>query len=342
MLRQDSIHTEQVISADIIADTTTAQKPARPQTPYQVLRLLPKDATPAQQDSAIQAWFQPGEIHYSEQPDTLHLPGHTVGRNLKDVNLPQYYRENFFSKDTLYHPELEAGRYGVAGDPVPYIIGNDNIISSTLIICFVITMVAFSVSKNHLLHQVKNFYYIPRAESNYDITSSEINALLFFNFQTALLLALHYFFYVKLYVADTFILPNEYMLIGIYVGTILGYFIIKGILYNIVNLTFFDSKKNGQWMKLTLFLTAMEGILLYPSSLLLSYFDVAPQTLVNYCRITVILVKILLFYKCYVIFFRQNALFLQIILYFCALEIVPLFALWGGLEVMTNALKINF
>ena len=66
-------------------------------TPYQVLRLLPKDATPAQQDSAIQAWFQPGEVHYSNQPDTLHLPGHGIGRSLKDVNLPQYYRENFFS-----------------------------------------------------------------------------------------------------------------------------------------------------------------------------------------------------------------------------------------------------
>ena len=44
---------------------TTVHRPARPQTPYQVLRMLPRDATPAQQDSAIQAWFQPGEIHYS-------------------------------------------------------------------------------------------------------------------------------------------------------------------------------------------------------------------------------------------------------------------------------------
>ena len=35
-----------------------------------------------------------------------------------DVQLPQYYREGFFSKDTLFHPELPGGRYGVAGDPI--------------------------------------------------------------------------------------------------------------------------------------------------------------------------------------------------------------------------------
>jgi len=33
---------------------------------------------------------------------------------------------------------------------------------------------------------------------------------------------------------------------------------------------------------------------------------------------------------------------LQIILYFCTLEIIPLLALWSGLEVIVNALKINF
>ena len=43
----------------IVAIDTMTSRPARPQTPYQVLRLLPKDATPAQQDSAIQAWFEP-------------------------------------------------------------------------------------------------------------------------------------------------------------------------------------------------------------------------------------------------------------------------------------------
>lgn len=52
------------------------------------------------------------------------------GEDLLDVQLPQYYREGFFSKDSLFHPELPGGRFGVAGDPVPYSIHNDSVITS--------------------------------------------------------------------------------------------------------------------------------------------------------------------------------------------------------------------
>ena len=101
MLKNDSILT--TIST---ANTdTVVEHSAKPQTPYEVLRLLPKDATPAQQDSAIQEWFEPKEIHYSSRPDTLHLPGQEIPRDLKEVSLPHYYRENFFSNNTMYHPE---------------------------------------------------------------------------------------------------------------------------------------------------------------------------------------------------------------------------------------------
>ena len=341
MLITDSIHIEAPSVPAALADTFSRVS-TRPQTPYQVLRLLPKDATPAQQDSAIQAWFQPGEIHYSEQPDTLHLPGHGVGHSVKDVSLPQYYRESYFSGDTLYHPELEAGRYGVAGDPVTYNMSNDSLIISAVLLCFVASMLAFAVSRNFIIRQIRSIIYPPKTEESTNATSTEIKALLLFSIQTAFLLSLLYFFYVRTYVADTFILSDNYLLIAIYFATCLGYFILKPLAYTFANLPFFEGKKNGQWIISLLFLTAAEGILLYPAVLLLAYLNAAHEIISYYCLAVVILVKLLAFYKCYIIFFRQNALFLQIILYFCALEIVPLAALWGGLEVLTNALKINF
>ena len=115
MLQNDSILTT-ITSAP--GDSVAVHK-AKPQTPYEVLRLLPKDATPAQQDSAIQEWFEPKEIHYSNRPDTLHLPGQEIPRDLKEVNLPSYYRENFFSNNTMYHAELNVERIGVSGAPHP-------------------------------------------------------------------------------------------------------------------------------------------------------------------------------------------------------------------------------
>ena len=44
----------------------------------------------------------------------------------------------------------------------------------------------------------------------------------------------------------------------------------------------------------------------------------------------------------FVIFFRKTSVVVQSFLYFCALEVIPLFALWGGLVLISHYLKINF
>ena len=336
-------HSSFLISHSSLNDTdTVVRQPAKPQTPYQVLKLLPKDATPAQQDSAIQTWFQPGEIHYSEQPDTLHLPGHDIGHNPRDIRIPDYAKERFLADDSLYHPELAHEPFGVAGDPVPYNISNDNIISSLLLGCFVVTLLAFAISQNFIVHQISKFFYIPRREDIRIPTSSELIALFFFTLQTCLLLAMTYFFYVKAHVADAFVFDEEYLFIGLLFLIIFVYTILKYPLYTLVNYTFFSGKNNGQWLYTLLLLSAIEGALLFPAILFQSYFDASPQIIVLYAVFALVLVKILTFYKCYVIFFRKNGLFLQIILYLCTLEIIPLLALWGGLGIITNALTINF
>ena len=340
MLTKDSILTS-VPTTDLIADTVV-RHPAKPQTPYQVLQLLPKDATPEQQDSAIQSWFQPGEIHYSEQPDTLHIPGHDKGHNPREIRIPDYNKERFLADDSLYHPELAHEPFGVAGDPVPYNISNDNIISSLLLGCFVMTLLAFALSKNFVIQQIKHFFYIPKREDIKTPTSSEVIALMYFTLQTCLLLAMAYFFYVKAYVADTFVYEDEYLFIGLIFLMILIYTILKYPLYTLVNYTFFSGNNNGQWIHTMLLLSAIEGALLFPAILFQSYFDAPPQNVITYAVFVLVLVKIFTFYKCFVIFFRKNGLFLQIILYFCTLEIIPLLALWGGLGIITNALTINF
>ena len=48
------------------------------------------------------------------------------------------------------------------------------------------------------------------------------------------------------------------------------------------------------------------------------------------------------FYKSYSIFFKRMGASLQIILYFCALELMPLMVLWGVLFITDNYLIINF
>lgn len=337
---QDSITVQELaLQAE---DSATVQRPARPQTPYQVLRMLPKDATPAQQDSAIQAWFHPGEIHYSDRPDTLHLPGHGVGRSLKDVNLPQYYRESFFSKDSLLHPEISGGRYGVAGDPIPYTVRADNIFSSTLLICFVVALVSFSATRHFITRQLKSLFYSPERGGEVTESGTELRFQLFLMFLTAILMSISFYLYVVKFVAHTFILESDYYLIAIFVGVLLAYFLLKILLYSGVNTLFFGGKKNRQFLQFFLFLISMECIAFYPIVMLQVYFNLSVENALVFIIFTLSIGKIVSFYKSWVIFFRQNGFVLQIFLYFCALEIMPLLVLWGVLMQIVKYLEVIY
>ena len=312
-------------------------------TPFKVLRMLPPDATPAQQDSAIQAWFQPGEIHYSNRPDTLHLPGEGIGRNLKEVNLPQYYRESFFSKDSLLHPEINGGRYGALGDPVPYTLHSDDVVTLSLLFCFIIAAVAFANSRHFISRELKNFFYLSSgSDSGSSETWSEVRYQFFLVLQTCILVSITFFFYVTTSITSSFILRSPYLLAGIFLGVCIAYLLVKAGLYTLVNNVFFDGKKNRQWMKNMLFITAAEGVVIFPAVVLQVYFYMPVQNVLYFLVFALIFIKILTFYKCWSIFFRENSFSLQIFLYFCALEAIPLLALWGILGGIVNELKINF
>lgn len=330
---------------EVMAETAVeAPKTFKPRHPYQVLRSLPRNATPAQQDSAIQATFQPKEVRYSQRPDTLHLPGYGKGKSaLQTPPLPKYYRESFFAGDTLFHPERSAGRYGMAGETVPYTVRGDNAMSLILIIGFISMVISASGSKGFILKQLKSIFYVPK---NYGSSISETSLELRFQFfmvvLTSLLYSVIFLYYSTRYVSDTFIVDSYYQLTAIFLGMTLAYFIFKGLLYSAVNVTFFGVKKNLQWMKSQLFVTSSEGMLLFPVVLLLSFFSLNVKAAIISALIILFLVKSLTFFKAYAIFFRRKGHFLQNILYFCALEIVPLAAFWGFVAMMSNYLKINF
>jgi len=259
---------------------------------------------------------------------------------MKDGSLPLYYQETYFSNDTMLHPEIKGGQLGVAGDPVPYTVGNDDVITGVLLFCFVLAIVSFAHSRQYILQQLKNFFYIPRSDSNRVDLSNKFQ--LFLNLQTCLLLAIISFLYVTDYVADTFILDFPYQLIIIFFGVFLAYFVGRAFLYKFINTVFFSSKKSKHWTWTQTFITALEGIALFPAVMLLVYFDLPMRNVVYYLIFVLLLTKILTFYKCWVIFFRQMSVFLQIILYLCALEIIPLLSLVGVLVLITDRVKVIF
>ena len=214
----------------------------------------------------------------------------------------------------MFHPELPGGRYGVAGKPVPYNIHNDDIITFLLLVLFVMAVIAFSNTRQFVIRQTKNFFNTHR-EGLTEITETvvEIRFQTFLGFLNCLLIALLFYFYTLNTISDTFILASQYTLIAILLAISSAYFLSKILLYSLVNSVFFDGKKNRQWLKSFLYIYSMEGALFFPVVILWAYF-----------------------------FFRQSVVKLQIILYFCTLEIIPLLLFWVAMVYTANSLKINF
>ncbi len=330
----------------VLGEAATVPRQARHKaepTPKDVIERLPKDATPWQKDSAIQANFKPAPIHWSSKPDTLHMPGQPAPRTIEDVVSVAYYKESFFSNDSLYHPELKGTRPGVPGDPVPYTLAGDNLITAALLACFVFGTIAMANSRHFILRQVKEFFRAPRTGITTTITetAAEVWFQLLLGAQTCLLLGIVYFFFSRTFLGDTFTI-SQYSIIGIYSALFAALFLTKALLYLLVGWVFFDAKKTRQWIKSFLFLTAMEGLLLYPATLLLTYFHLSIQAVAIYALSLIVLVEILTLYKTFIIFFKRMSAFLQIFLYFCALEIIPLLAVTGALAMIGSQLKINF
>lgn len=337
--------TDSTTTTATLGEAATAPLQARHKatpTPKDVIGRLPKDATPWQQDSAIQANFKPAPIHWSSKPDTLHMPGQPAPRTIDDVMSVAYYKESFFSSDSLYHPELKGTRPGVPGDPVPYTLAGDNLITAALLACFVFGAIAMANSRHFVARQIKEFFRTPRTGTTTTTeTAAEVWFQLLLGVQTCLLFGIVYFFFSRTFLGDTFTI-SQYSIIGIDAALFAAFFLVKAFLYLTTGWVFFDAKKTRQWIKSFLFLTAMEGLLLYPATLLLTYFHLSIQAVAIYALFLIVLVEILTLYKTFIIFFKRMSAFLQIFLYFCALEIIPLLAVAGALAMIGSELKINF
>lgn len=342
MLQTDSITASHHQEAGVqITEEHTGEQPRHA---YQVLQELPPDATPAQQDSALQTLYgrQPYAVHAVELDSTSLLNRSNI-KSIEKEDLPQYYRQNFFSADSLFHPELNGGRYGVAGDPVPYTLHGDNMITALLLGCFILAFIAFSKSRRFILRQAKEFFRTPRSgTTEITETTNEFRFQFFLIAQTCLLLSLVTFFYAQEYNGDTFLVSSQYQLIAIFFGVFAGYFIIKLLLYAVVDWVFFSKRENERWIKSFLFMASVEGLAMFPMVISQAYFGLSVRTTVIYTISVAVLARLLSLYKCFSIFFRQRGFFLQIFLYFCALEIIPLLSLCGGLSVLISYLNINF
>ena len=232
---------------------------------------------------------------------------------------------------------------GFEGTPISYSPRTDDAIALTLLACFFLSSIALARGKKFLSQQVKDFVLHRERTSIFDSsTAADVRYLLVLVLQTCVLSGITFLNYFHDTCPALMDHVSSLLLLGIYVGFCLAYFLLKWLLYMFLGWTFFDKNKTNIWLESYSALIYYVGFALFPFVLFLVYFYLSLTNLVIIGSIILIFTKILMFYKWIKLFFHQFSGLFLLILYFCALEIVPCLLLYQGMIQMNNILLIKF
>lgn len=248
--------------------------------------------------------------------------------------------------DSLQLAEFHASQEvesGFQGTPISYSPRTDDAIALTLLACFFLSSIALARGKKFLSQQVKDFVLHRDRTSIFDSsTAADVRYLIVLVVQTCVLVGITFFNYFHDTTPVLMERVSPLLLLGIYVGSCLVYFLLKWLLYMFLGWTFFDKNRTNMWLESYSTLIYYVGFALFPFVLFLVYFDLSFTNLIIIGAIILIFTKILMFYKWIKLFFHHFGTLFLLILYFCALEIVPCLLLYQGMIQMNNILLIKF
>lgn len=226
--------------------------------------------------------------------------------------------------------------YGKEGMPLPYQVENDNGMMIGIILCFFLFTFLIAKSQTYLLQRLKSFIYPQRHSSLFAEESYiDLKYQLLLVINTCIVAGVLIF--QNLGTADIPFKHNHSVKwLCIYSGMIFAYYICKYLLYSFTNWIFFNKEQKKEWIESYFFVFIFEGLLLFPLLLITTYFELSTTQKLIFTGIIFLLGKIMLFYKGSYIFFDKIYRAFYLIVYFCALEIVPSILLWTMLIVISS------
>lgn len=231
---------------------------------------------------------------------------------------------------------------GMKGKPIHYMPHLDWVNTSLLFLCAVIVCYVLSKEKKHLQQQIRYFLSSKERGSFFDdATATDMKHTIALILHTCILSGFCTYHYCTYSFPALLDKVNHAILLGIFIGVMIVYMLVKWGIYSFVNWIFFDKTRNMLWVNSYFFIIIWLGLVLLPVILLSVYFSLLPPTSFLLIALAVFLAKILLFYKCFSNFFQRIHGLFHLILYFCTLEILPDLLLWKGIILSCNNLILN-
>lgn len=232
---------------------------------------------------------------------------------------------------------------GFKGMPIPYSPKLDDGITILLLCCFFISAYVLSRSRKFLVQLMKDFLLNRERTSIFAATTAaDMRYMLLLILQTCVLGAVCTFNYLIDVRPELGERIPPYILLGVYLAIALLYLFWKWVTYSFLGGIFFDGNRTSLWMESYSTLLYYLGFALFPFALFLVYFDLSLLATVIIGLFLMFFTKILMFYKWIKLFCNNLYGVLLLILYFCALEIIPCFIVYRGVLQVNDYLIINF
>ena len=225
------------------------------------------------------------------------------------------------------------------GESLPYLLRNDSMITVILFGSLMVVAYVLSNGKKHLSQQLKHIIINRERNNLFDNTTTNYpHYTLLLIVHTCTLSGVCIYYYFAKTLPHLFKEYLHYQLLGGYIGSTLILFIIKYLLYTFTNWIFFDKMQSKNWINIYTNIFIWSGFFLLPIVLLIVYFNLSLYISLLLACFVIIITKFLLFYRCFSNFLTNFHGCFHLILYFCALEILPDILLLGIITKINNFL----
>lgn len=234
------------------------------------------------------------------------------------------------------------GFLSVAGIPLPYSPGMDDGIALVLLGCFFLSAYVLSRSRKFLFQLAKDFMSSRTRTSIFATsTAADMRYLLLLVVQACVLGGVCLFCYFDGTRPGLAGHVPSLALLGVYVGAALVFVFAKWVLYTLLGWIFFDTGRTALWLESYSTLLYYLGFLLFPFALCVVYLDFGLRFTAVAGLFLLLFMKALTFYKWLKLFCGNLDGVLFLILYFCALEIMPCLVLYRSVVQLNNLLIIK-
>jgi len=213
---------------------------------------------------------------------------------------------------------------GIAGINRTYMMRHDDLMIISVIVFFVLFTFVLYRSRVVFIYKINTFFSSRQIYSSNEVNISNQETIDIILLIVIGCISAGIIFYSDMIVHDS-LHYGVLLLLSLGIMLLIG---IKGLLYSLVNWTFFSLDKGRSWLSAFFFSVAVVSTIAFPLSLL-RVFCVDLIINVTNCLIgLVILQKIILLCKLYVNFRPKKYGGLLFFLYFCSVEIMPTLIAW--------------